>query len=64
MKVKIFAREYERRKLDTVSTLEGEINAWLEQHPGIKVSEIKQSSNGGSWNDTKLFISLSYEDIA
>jgi hypothetical protein len=62
MKVKIFAKEYERRKLDAVSTLEAEINAWLGQHPGVKIVDIKQSSNGGSWNDTQFFLSVWYEE--
>lgn len=62
MKVKIFAKEYERKKLDVVSALEAEINTWLAQHPGIKIVDIRQSSNGGSWNDTKFFISVWYEE--
>lgn len=64
MKVKIFAKEYERRKLDVVAVLEGEINDWLAQHPSIKIRDIRQSSNGGSWNDTKFFISVWYEEYA
>ena len=64
MKVKIFAKEYERKKIDAVSALEVDINAWLEQHPNIKIVDIRQSSNGGSWNDTKIFISVWYEEDA
>ena len=64
MKVKLFAREYERRRIDAVSALEVEINAWLEQHPNVKIVDIRQSSNGGSWNDTKFFISVWYEEDA
>ena len=61
MKVKLFGREYERRKLDLLKSLEADINNWLEEHPDIKIIDIMQSSNGGSWNDTKLFISVWYE---
>ena len=61
MKVKLFGREYERRKLDLIKGLEADINNWLEEHPDIKIIDIMQSSNGGSWNDTKLFISVWYE---
>jgi hypothetical protein len=36
-------------KLEHHRELEDEVNAWLEQNPGIKVMDIKQSSSGGSW---------------
>jgi hypothetical protein len=33
---------------DHARALEDEINAWLAEHPGIRVVEIKQSASGGS----------------
>lgn len=62
MKVKLFAREYERHGIDAVLNLELEINSWLKQNPSIKIVDIRQSSNGGSWNDTKFFISVWYKE--
>ncbi len=47
-----------------VSDLEKEINIWLEQHPTIKIIDIKQSSNCGRWANTKVFISVWYEEAA
>ena len=37
------------------------INDWLEQHPKIKIFDIRQSSNGGSLAATKFYISVWYE---
>lgn len=61
MKVVIFSREVERRKIDTLNVLESEINDWLDKNKNVKVKTIKQSSNGGSWNDSKIIISIWYE---
>jgi len=63
MKVKLFGRENKKQGLEVLD-LENEINAWLEQHPKIKLIDIRQSSNGGSWATSKLFISVWYEDSA
>jgi hypothetical protein len=43
---------------------QAEINAWLEQHPGITVVGIKQSASGGSFADSLWLISVWYEETA
>ena len=45
----------------TATQLEGEINAWLKENPGIRIVQIKQSSNGGSLDPSKLWVSILYE---
>lgn len=37
---------------------EDEINAWLSQNPRIKVVDIKQSANGGSYMPSQWLISV------
>ncbi|MCP4357921.1 MAG: hypothetical protein GY796_07900 [Chloroflexi bacterium] len=64
MKMKLFGITNQNRKEVDVSNLEKEINVWLEQHPSIKIIDIKQSSNGGSWANTKVFVSIWYEEVA
>ncbi len=64
MKMKLFQMTNKTRKEVDVSDLEREINAWLGQNPGIKIIDIKQSSNGGSMANTKVFISVWYEQSA
>ena len=63
VKVKLFGKENSKKGLIVVD-LEKEINNWLEEHPGIKIIDIKQSSNGGSLHVTKLFVSVWYEEAA
>jgi len=58
MKVKLFGEEGSKE----VFTLEEKINAWLEQHPKVKVVHIKQSASGGSLQETKLYISIWYKE--
>jgi hypothetical protein len=58
MKVKMFGKEGSKKALG----LEEEVNTWLEQHPNIKIIDIRQSASGGSMADTKLYISVWYED--
>ena len=60
MKVKIFAGEYEKKKLDAVAELEAEINAWLDQHPDIELVDLQQSITGGNLqvSDTKLIVTI------
>ena len=41
--------------------LEDEVNVWLEQNPGIKVIDIKQSASGGSWVKPQFFLAILYE---
>ena len=58
MKMKLFGKEGSKEALG----LEEEVNAWLDQHPNIKIIDIRQSTSGGSFADTKLYISVWYED--
>jgi hypothetical protein len=44
------------------SSLEDEINAWLQEHPNIKISNILQSATGGSWGPMLWSISIWYEE--
>lgn len=57
--MKLFGKEGSKEVLG----LEQEVNAWLEQHQKIKIIDIRQSASGGSLQDTKLYISVWYEDI-
>jgi len=59
MKVKLFGKEGSKKVLG----LEEEVNIWLGQHPNIKIIDIRQSASGGSFADTKLYISVWYEDV-
>ena len=43
---------------------EVEINAWLQQHSGIRVLGIKQSASGGSFAGSLWLISVWYEEDA
>ena len=56
--MKLFGKEGSKEVLG----LEEEVNAWLVQHPKIKIIDIRQSASGGSLQDTKLYISVWYED--
>jgi hypothetical protein len=47
-----------------LAALEGEVNAWLAANPGIKVVHITQSSNGGGFDSSKVFLSVWYEGSA
>ena len=42
--------------------LEEEINAWLGDHPGVKVVEIKQSASDSSFGQPLWLISVWYEE--
>jgi len=64
MKMKLFGITNLNKNEVDVSTLEKEINVWLEQHPSIKIIDIRQSSNGGSWASTKVFVSIWYEEAS
>jgi hypothetical protein len=58
MKMRLFGEEGSKKVLG----LEKVVNDWLEQHPNIKVIDIRQSTSGGSMADTKLYISIWYEE--
>lgn len=69
MKVKLFWKNNPLgpRRLFTYShenarSLEDEINAWLREHPSIKVVEIKQSASGGSLEPSFWVFSVWYEE--
>jgi hypothetical protein len=65
MRVKLFIkdkssfRSWRRHTQD----FEDEINSWLALNPQIRVLDIKQSSNGGSFDTTKVVISIWYEFV-
>jgi hypothetical protein len=61
--MKLFGRENSKHGLEVLG-IENDINDWLEQNPKIKILNITQSSNGGSWATSKLFVSIWYEDVA
>lgn len=61
MKMKLFGRENSKHGLEVLD-LEKDVNEWLGQNPNIKIMDIRQSSNGGSWATSKLFVSVWYED--
>jgi len=44
--------------------LEDEINAWLSEHPRIKIVDVRQSSSGGSFGPSLWFVSVWYEEVA
>ncbi len=58
MKMKLFGKEGSKK----IFELEEEVNTWLEQNPKIKIIDIRQSASGGSLHDTKLYISVWYEN--
>ena len=43
---------------------EAEINAWLQQHPGIRVVDIKQSASAGTFTGSLWLLSVWYEEGA
>jgi len=61
MKVKSFGKINTERNGLNVLNLENEINAWLDKNSDLKIIDIKQSSNGGSMQNTKLIFSIWYE---
>ncbi len=63
MKVKLFVKDRSvfGRWDRFLSELEEEVNAWLAGHPGIRIVHVTQSSNGGSFDTSKVFLSIWYE---
>ncbi|MGA2063519.1 MAG: hypothetical protein ABSG86_01045 [Thermoguttaceae bacterium] len=67
MKVKLFwAKAPVQGLFSTVNPndlgMENEINAWLREHPHIKVVDIRQSATGGSFGRMVFSISVWYEE--
>jgi hypothetical protein len=62
MRVKFF---WKTKPGNPSAELESEINVWLQQNPKIKISDIRQSGNSGSfWFAASLAISVWYEEAA
>ncbi|MCP5061281.1 MAG: hypothetical protein GY936_02305 [Ignavibacteriae bacterium] len=57
MKMKLFKHVGAK----TVQNIESEVNKWLEKNPNVEIREIKQSTSGGSWADTKVYITIWYD---
>ncbi len=64
MKMKLFGKTNTKKDGSSMLELEAEINAWLAENPDIQIRDIKQSSCGGSWQVSKTFITVWYEDCA
>ena len=64
MKVKVFSSKgrYLHKLSRLTSQIEQDINHWLENNPKINITNIKQSSCGGSFDVEKHFISVWYEE--
>jgi hypothetical protein len=63
MRVKLFIKD--KSSFSTwqqhTGQFEEEINHWLATNPGVRIVDIKQSSNGGSFHNTKVVISIWHE---
>jgi hypothetical protein len=66
VKVKLFVQDKSpfRRWSRFLAQIEDEVNGWLAANPGIKIVHITQSSNGGSFDTSKVFLSVWYEESA
>ena len=64
MKMKLFGKTNAKKDGSSMLELEAEVNAWLAQHADIEIHDIKQSSCGGSWQVSKTFITVWYEEAA
>ena len=65
MKVKFFSTKKSKMFQSSsrvTSQIEQDINHWLENNPKINITNIKQSSCGGSFDAEKHFISVWYEE--
>jgi len=64
MKVKLFVQDKSGRLTDLVAALEEHVNTWLAANAGINIRHITQSSNGGTLDTSKVFLSVWYEEGA
>ena len=64
MKVKVFSTKGKTFQSSSrvTSQFEQDINHWLENNPKINITNIKQSSCGGSFDAAKHLISVWYEE--
>ena len=58
MKMKLF----EVVGSEKVKKIENEVNEWLENNPAVDIKITKHTTSGGSFADTKFFISIWYEE--
>ena len=65
MKVKLFLKTSQLGIGNKhAGAFEEEINAWLSEHPRIKIVDVRQSSSGGSFGPSLWFVSVWYEEVA
>jgi hypothetical protein len=64
MKMKLFSMANVKKEGASLQDLERQVNEWLALHPNIRIRDILQSSNGGSWMASKLFITVWYEEVS
>ena len=64
MKVKVFSPRAKifQSSSDMTSQIEQDINHWLENNPKINITNISQSSCGGSFDGEKHVISVWYKE--
>src|SRR5262249_29571875 len=64
VKVKLFVHDKSafRGWGRSLARLEDEVNAWLAVNSRIKIVHVTQSSNGGSFDTSKVFVSIWYEE--
>lgn len=63
MLVKFFGKSagYFQSADQVAGDMEREVAAWLARNPDIKVSSVEQSSTGGSFEPSKIWVSVWYE---
>ncbi len=64
MKMKLFAKANTKKDGSCLLELEREINEWLAKRPNIRIADRLQRSSGGSWQVSKLFITIWYDEAA
>jgi len=64
MKMKLFSMANAKKEGASLRELETQVNEWLSLHPTIQICDIQQSSSGGSWMPSKLFITIWYEEAS
>jgi len=64
MKMKLFGKTNKKKDGSCMIALEEEVNNWLQRNQSVKIVKILQSSNGGSWAVSKIFLTVWYEEAA
>lgn len=62
MKMKLFGKANTKKDGSCMLDLENEINDWLAKHPSIEIVDVLQSASGGSWQVSKVLITVWYEE--